>query len=120
MACILNLLFLRETRSDILLSRRAARLTKETGVLHVCRGYDTKKTGLRVIAISCLRPMSTSNLSHPVLGLMEGFLVTEPIVSALSIWIAFAWAMVFLSGTSVMLVFQQYEWSTGQLGLAQV
>ena len=81
MACILNLLFLRETRSDILLSRRAARLTKETGVLHVCRGYDTKKTGLRVIAISCLRPMSTSNLSHPVLGLMEGFLVTEPIVS---------------------------------------
>lgn len=46
--------------------------------------------------------------------------MTEPIVSALSIWIAFAWAMVFLSGTSVMLVFQQYGWSTGQLGLAQL
>lgn len=58
MACILNLLFLRETRSDILLSRRARRLTKETGILHLPRGYDTKKTGLGVVAISCLRPMS--------------------------------------------------------------
>ena len=48
------------------------------------------------------------------------FLFTETIVSALSIWIGFAWAMVFLSGTSVMLVFQQYGWNQGQLGMMQL
>jgi hypothetical protein len=48
------------------------------------------------------------------------FLVTEPIVTALSAWIGFAWAMIFLGGTSVMLVFQQYGWNQGLLGAAQL
>jgi hypothetical protein len=48
------------------------------------------------------------------------FLLTEPIVAALSSWIGFAWAMIFLGGTSVSLVFSQYGWSRGQLGMAQL
>lgn len=39
---------------------------------------------------------------------------------ALSIWIGFAWACVFLGGTSVSLVFSQYGWSWGAIGAAQM
>lgn len=59
LACVVNLLFLRETRSDILLSRRAKELTKTTGTKHVARGQEVKKGGvLAILAVSCLRPVS--------------------------------------------------------------
>ncbi|KAK1922845.1 major facilitator superfamily domain-containing protein [Papiliotrema laurentii] len=103
--CVLNVLFVRETRIDNLLEKRARELTKKTGIKHVCRGAASKKQGFEVLATSCLRPLK--------------FLVTEPIVSALTTWIAFAWAMIFLGGTSVSLVFAQYGWNTGQRGSAQ-
>lgn len=47
------------------------------------------------------------------------FLVTEPIVTALSLWIGFAWTCVFLGGTSLLLVFGQYGFNYGQLGSFQ-
>lgn len=48
------------------------------------------------------------------------YLVTEPIVAALSTWIAFAWACVFLGGTSYILVFSQYGWNVGQASSVQL
>jgi hypothetical protein len=47
------------------------------------------------------------------------FLLTEPIVTALSAWIGFAWACIFLGGTSVILVFEQYGFNAGELGSMQ-
>lgn len=124
-ACILNLVFLRETRSDILLLRRAQSLTKQTGQKHVPRGYDSDKGGWRLIAVSCLRPIRESprytwDIRAGNVAYNPEYLFTEPIVSALSTWIGFAWAMIFLGGTSVGLVFKQYGWNQGQLGMAQL
>ena len=48
------------------------------------------------------------------------FLLTEPIVTALSIWIAFVWACTFLGGTSDVLVFSSYGFSSGQANTFQV
>ncbi|KAI9636527.1 MSF transporter [Dioszegia hungarica] len=105
-SCVLNLIVLRETRSDVLLSRRARRLTKESGKLHLCAADISRQSFWTVMSISLVRPLQ--------------YLVTEPIVSALSAWIAFAWACVFLGGTSILLVFQEYGWNYGQLGMIQI
>jgi hypothetical protein len=40
-------------------------------------------------------------------------------VTALSAWIGFAWACIFLGGTSVILVFEQYGFNAGALGSMQ-
>jgi hypothetical protein len=56
--CVLNVLFVRETRIDNLLEKRARELTKKTGIKHVCRGAASKKQGFEVLATSCLRPLS--------------------------------------------------------------
>ena len=59
LACVGNLLFLRETRSDILLSRRARAMTESTGIKHIARGQEVKKGGvIAVLAVSCLSPVS--------------------------------------------------------------
>ena len=59
LACVGNLLFLRETRSDILLSRRARAMTESTGIKYIARGQEVKKGGvIAVLAVSCLRPVS--------------------------------------------------------------
>jgi hypothetical protein len=56
-SCILNVLVLRETRGDVILSRRAKRLTKETGIRHVC-ATDLQRQGFLVlVSISLVRPL---------------------------------------------------------------
>lgn len=58
--CIL----LSETRSDVLLARRAARLTRATGVLHVAPGKEGRQDSLLVkIRVSCVRPIRESQSS---------------------------------------------------------
>jgi uncharacterized membrane protein len=47
------------------------------------------------------------------------YLATEPIVTALAVWIGFAWSCLFLSAASTLLVFRQYGWNVGQLGSIQ-
>ena len=52
----LNLWLLRETRADVMLSRRARKLTSETGIRHICAG-DLEKTSLAVLMrVSLIRP----------------------------------------------------------------
>lgn len=57
-------------------------------------------------------------LSEPQLN--AEFLLTEPIVTALSTWIGFAWACLFLGLTSVGLVFRGYGFNDGQAGTMQL
>ncbi|ORY29132.1 major facilitator superfamily domain-containing protein [Naematelia encephala] len=105
-SCGLNALILRETRGDVLLARRAKALTKETGSKHICVADLQKQSFITLMRVSLIRPLE--------------YLVTEPIVSAISTWIGFAWAIIFLGGTSVQLVFRAYGFSIGQAGTVQV
>ncbi|WVQ94773.1 hypothetical protein IAU59_001855 [Kwoniella sp. CBS 9459] len=98
----LNLLVLRETRSDVLLSRRAKKLTAETGKKHLCAADLQKKSITSILSVSLVRPLQ--------------FLFTEPIVTALSLWIGFAWACVFLGGSSIILIFESYGFDAAQAG----
>ncbi|ORX38933.1 major facilitator superfamily domain-containing protein [Kockovaella imperatae] len=102
----LNVLFLRETRADVLLSRRAKQITQETGIRHLCTS-DLERTSLTTLMrVSLVRPFQ--------------FLFTEPIVTALSIWVGFSWACIFLGGTSAQLIFAQYGFNPGQQGSMQI
>lgn len=58
---LLNILVLRETRGDVLLSRRAKRLTKETGVKHMCAAELQKKSFKTLFTITAIRPFRTSS-----------------------------------------------------------
>jgi MFS family permease len=101
---VINALLLRETRANTLLTRRARRLTKDTGIKHVARSdLERKHQSLaQQLRITAVRPLK--------------FLVTEPIVSSLSLWIGLAWGSLFLGGPSTMLVFAQYGFSPGEKG----
>lgn len=70
---VLMVIFLRETRGPVLLSRRARRLTKETGKLHRCSADDERTSFWTAVKISLSRPAV--------------WLFTEPIVAAFSLWI---------------------------------
>jgi len=53
---ILNICFLRETREDVLLSRRAKRLTKQTGQRHICASDLQHKDFFTTLRVSLVRP----------------------------------------------------------------
>lgn len=56
---ILNILFLRETREDVLLSRRAKRLTKQTGRKHICASDLQTRSFFTTLRVSLVRPFGT-------------------------------------------------------------
>ncbi|TXT06467.1 uncharacterized protein COLE_05798 [Cutaneotrichosporon oleaginosum] len=102
----LNAALLRETRGDVLLSRRAQKLTRETGVRHMAAAETQKKSLRQMITVSAIRPLQ--------------YLLTEPIVTAISLWIGFAWGAVFLGTSSVLLVFGQYTDNPGLVGVSEI
>jgi MFS family permease len=58
-SCILNAIVLRETRGDVLLSRKARALTKQTGRLHVCRADLERHSMYTLLTVSIVRPIRT-------------------------------------------------------------
>ncbi|PWN39364.1 MFS general substrate transporter [Ceraceosorus guamensis] len=88
---------LRETRGPVLLSRKAKRLTRETGKLHRCRADDERSSFWTAVKISLCRPAV--------------WLVTEPIVLFFSTWIGFLWGTLFLLLQGTPTVFEAYGWS---------
>lgn len=119
---------LKETRGSIILSRRAARLTKETGRLHAA---PVGLNFLLPLTMSCrrlivllfyplqgdteradLRTLITHSISRPII-----YLFTEPIVAAISIWVGFVWGVVFLFVNTVGTVYgQAYGFGVGASG----
>ncbi|TKY87451.1 hypothetical protein EX895_003465 [Sporisorium graminicola] len=99
-------LFLREPRPSVLLSKRAKKLTAETGIEHRAI-TNTKGPGVQVsLRESLLRPIS--------------YLVTEPIIIFYSLWIGFAWACSYLLLSAIPIVFGAYGWNNGQKNLPQL
>lgn len=71
---------LKETRGSVLLSRRAARLRKETGDNRYVSATDSERSSLALmVKVSLTRPFV--------------FLITEPAVLAYSIWVSFVWGV---------------------------
>ncbi|KAN0064882.1 hypothetical protein ACQY0O_001939 [Thecaphora frezii] len=89
--------YMKETRGPVLLSRRARRLTEETGKLHRCRADDERLSFSTMVKISLVRPFQ--------------YLFMEPTVTSISLWIAFLWGLVFLSFEAVPIVFAEYGWA---------
>lgn len=115
---LLMLVFLQETRGSVLLSRKARSLNRyydkldeagcSSGVVFgdnngdggadkprrirwKVKADEERETLGRMISISCYRPFH--------------LLVTEPVVFFFSLWVAFSWAILYLSFSSIPLVF---------------
>ncbi|CEQ39716.1 SPOSA6832_01258 [Sporobolomyces salmonicolor] len=70
------------SRGEVILRKRCKALAAETGRPHYVEGADVFEGWFEAIKISCARPLL--------------YLFTEPIVTALALWVGFAWGMVFL------------------------
>ncbi|CBQ72971.1 related to TPO1-Vacuolar polyamine-H+ antiporter [Sporisorium reilianum SRZ2] len=95
---------LRETRGPVLLSRRAKRLTRETGRVHRCRADDERQSFLVMVKVSLFRPMQ--------------YLILEPVVLSFSLWIGFLWGIIFISLEAIPIVFSRYGWNSEQQHMA--
>lgn len=97
-------LSLYRSRGELILAKRAAALTKETGKPHYIRGTDRAdraESWLSAVKITSTRPLV--------------YLFTEPIVLACASWIGIAWGVVFLFIGAVAHVFTEtYGFNQGQ------
>lgn len=99
------ILFTRETRASVLLSRRAGKMRQELGDdRYQCRS-DAERSSLAVLMrVSMTRPLY-------LLG-------TEAIVASFSAWAAFTYGSVFLLVEAVPLIFKNvYGFNEGEVGL---
>lgn len=101
---VLNFAFMVETRAEAIAARKAKRLTKQTGKLHVAEHQLAARSLLDMARSAVLRPLQ--------------FLCTEPIVTAMSLWIGFAWSCIYLGSSATLAVFSQYGWNSGVTGLS--
>ncbi|GAA5923091.1 MFS transporter [Sporobolomyces koalae] len=99
------ILFTRETRGSVILSRRAKKLRKETGdERYQCRS-DAERASLAVLLkVSMTRPLY--------------LLATESIVFFFSLWAGFSWGCLYLLVEAVPLIFGNvYDFNIGEVGL---
>ncbi|GAA5997050.1 hypothetical protein JCM5350_001573 [Sporobolomyces pararoseus] len=99
------ILFTRETRGSVILSKRAKKLRKETGdERYQCRS-DAERASLAVLLkVSMTRPLY-------LLG-------TETIVFFFSLWAGFSWGSLYLLVEAIPLIFGNvYGFNIGEVGL---
>ncbi|CAH0043434.1 unnamed protein product [Clonostachys solani] len=102
---VASIFFLRETNAAVLLSRKAARLRKETGNAALVSKMERNLTPRQLFIIAISRPTKLLFLS--------------PIVLLLSLLCAFFFGLMFLLFTSFPTVFEeQYHFSAGVSGLS--
>ncbi|KAF8330493.1 MFS polyamine transporter [Amanita rubescens] len=96
--------FMQETRSGVLLTRLAKKIRKETGDKRYRARIEDERASLwTLIRISCTRPLYLT--------------LTEPIVTAFSLWVGFAWGVTFSFIDVVPLIFQTlHNFNTGLQG----
>ncbi|PWY97670.1 MFS general substrate transporter [Testicularia cyperi] len=105
---ILELILLKETRGSAILAKRAKKLRKETG-------------DQRYRAPSELEAPSLKALLHASTTRAALLLVSEPVVFFFSLYIAYAWALIFAFFAAIPIVFQEiHGWNTGNGGLAYI
>ncbi|KAJ5475379.1 hypothetical protein N7539_008445, partial [Penicillium diatomitis] len=100
-------LMLRETRGDVILRKRAKKLRRETGRSIYAESELKTTSTLQLIQISFERPTR--------------MLLTEPVVTFFTLWVSFAWGILFLFFSSVGQTFSHNcGWSTFSTGLVQL
>jgi MFS family permease len=100
-------MILRETRPDVILKTRARKIRKETGkpVYAACEIDAPSK--FKLLQISFQRPTR--------------MLTTEPVVIFFTLWISFAWGILYLFFSSVVQTYStNYGWGTLSTGLVQL
>lgn len=98
---------LRETRGDVILKKRAQRLRKETGREIYAESELDQPSVASLLKISFKRPTK--------------MLLTEPVVIFFTLWISFAWGILFLFFSSVVQTFgESYNFGIFQTGLVQL
>ncbi|KAF5355343.1 hypothetical protein D9758_006075 [Tetrapyrgos nigripes] len=97
-------LIIRETRSSIILRRLAKRIRKETGDnRYRARIEEEHVSLLKLMHVACTRPIH--------------LLVTEPVVASFSLWIGFAWGVLYCMIESISAIFRDiYGFNAGQTG----
>ncbi|POY70315.1 hypothetical protein BMF94_6595 [Rhodotorula taiwanensis] len=97
-----------ETRGSVLLSRKAAKLRKSTG--------DDRYQSKGDIERGSLSEMFKTSLSRPV-----RMLLTEPVLLAITLWISFTWAVLYLFLVSIPYVYGRiFNFNTGEAGLVYI
>lgn len=100
-------LILRETRGDVILRKRAKKLRLETGREIYSESELNATSVLKLMQISFERPTR--------------MLLTEPVVIFFTLWVSFAWGILFLFFSSVGQTFSHnYGWGTFTTGLVQL
>lgn len=100
-------LILRETRGDVILKKRAQRLRKETGREIYAESELDKPSVAELLKVSFMRPTK--------------MLISEPVVIFFTLWISFAWGILFLFFSSVVQTFgDSYGFDIFQTGLIQL
>ncbi|THH08248.1 hypothetical protein EW145_g2823 [Phellinidium pouzarii] len=101
---VVILVVMKETRSSVLLTRVAKKLRKRTGDNRYRARIEDERSSLRtLIMISCTRPIH--------------LLLTEPVVASFSLWIGFAWGILYVLIESVSPAFTQlHHFNLGQVG----
>ncbi|KAF9461097.1 major facilitator superfamily domain-containing protein [Collybia nuda] len=102
--CILVPIVLRETRSAIVLLGIAQKLSHQNpGIKYRVRAYEERASLKTLIWTSCTRPIH--------------LLCTEPIVISQSLWIGFAWGVLYCMFRSIPGIFKNlYGFNTGAEG----
>ncbi|KAH8913460.1 MFS general substrate transporter, partial [Atractiella rhizophila] len=103
---LLMLLILRETRGSVILSRIAQHLRSITGDERYKVKADEERASLAIlIRVSLSRPLY--------------LMATEPVVLSFSLWVGFAWGVLYLLLEAIPLVCKNvYGFDNGQTGLA--
>ncbi|TFK67701.1 MFS general substrate transporter [Pluteus cervinus] len=97
-------IFVDETRSAVLLTKMARQLRKDTGDHRYRARIEDERDSLKtLIFISCTRPVR--------------LMLTEPVVISFSLWIGFAWGVLFCLLESISDTFRRlHNFNTGQVG----
>jgi MFS family permease len=94
----LFLIILRETRGDVILMRKAKKLRKQGRPNAYAKAELNKASILKELQISFTRPTK--------------MLITEFVVISFTIWVSFAWGILFLFQSSIVQVYQGlYGWT---------
>jgi MFS family permease len=100
-------IILKETRGDVILAKRAKKLRKDTGKEIYAESELEKTSVIKMLKISFMRPTK--------------MLMTEPVVIFFTLWISFAWGILFLFFSAVVQTFSDtYGFNTMQTGLVQL
>lgn len=96
-----------ETRGDVILAKRAKRLRQQTGQPIYTKSELEMPGAWERFKVSTTRPTR--------------MLLTEPVVTFFTLWVSFAWGILFLFFDSVYLTFNaNYKWGVFNVGLAEL